>query len=127
MESLSAVSLTVEAAPAEILFSQGGRGNICCGQSSSGAAGSGEFAALKDFCRNGERIQLPCDFADLVENLRRERYRTKNGGRFRQIATSKPIHKLYYFFRGGLPFRVRRPLQKFYFRDWTQLSFPACP
>src|SRR4029077_9220777 len=83
--------------------------------------------ALKDVRCDGKTIQLPFDFADVVENLRRERYRLKNKRRFEKFATSEPIHKLYYFVREGLPAPARRKLQRFYFRDWAKLSFPAWP
>src|SRR5262249_18349236 len=99
--------------------------------SSSGVAtdvaGSGEFDALKHIRCDAKTIQLPFDFADIVENLRRERYQAPIARRFEKIAASKPIHKLYYFFRSGLPFRMRRRLQRLYFRDWAGLPFPAWP
>jgi hypothetical protein len=130
-ESLGAASLTSDSLSGEVGFFRCGAKNVCYGRSKSGVAadpaGSERFDALKDVRCDGKTIQLPFDFADVVENLRRERYRLKNERRFEKFATSEPIHKLYYFVREGLPVPARRKLQRFYFRDWAKLSFPAWP
>jgi hypothetical protein len=130
-DALGTISQTVNSVPGETGFFRCGAKTICYGQSSSGVAadvaGSGEFDAAKGICRDGKAIQLPFSFAEVVENLRRERYQTKNARGFEQIALSRSINRLYYFFRSGLPFRVRRQLQRLYFRNWTELPFPAWP
>ena len=90
-------------------------------------AGSADFNALMDVHRHGASIQLPFDFTEVVENLRLERYRQKRNGRLESFAASEPVRKFYYLGRKCLPFRVRRQLQRIYFQDWKELSFPAWP
>jgi hypothetical protein len=72
-------------------------------------------------------IQLPYDFTELIENLRLERYRAENLKGLEGFTSSEAIRKLYYFSRDFLPFRIRRQLQKIYFQDWEQLTFPDWP
>jgi hypothetical protein len=130
-ESLGGISLTVNSGSGDTGFFQFGAKNICFGRCKSGAAvdvaGSGEFNAMKDVCRDGITIQLPFDLTEVIENLRLERYRQKSIGGLEWFAASEPVRKFYYFIRECLPVRVRRELQRVYFRDWKELSFPAWP
>jgi hypothetical protein len=130
-EALGAVSIVGDSVSREVGFFQFGSGNICYGQCKTGVAtdptGSAEIDASKDVRRSGPAIQLPFDFTEVVENLRLERYRRRGNGRLELFAASEPVHKFYYFIRKCLPFRVRRQLQRIYFRDWKELVFPAWP
>jgi hypothetical protein len=130
-ESLGGISLTADSVSGDIGFFQFGAKNICFGRSRSGVAtdvaGSGELNALKYVRRDSTAIQLPFDFTEVVENLRLERYRQKSIRRLELFAASEPARNLYYLIRKCLPFSVRRQLQRAYFRDWTELPFPAWP
>jgi len=112
-------------------FFQFGASNICYGQCQSGTspdvAGSGPFDALKNVRRDGAIIQLPFSFPKVIEDLRREHYQQKLMPGVETLATNEPVRKLYYLLRECLPVRARRSFQRFYFRDWKNLTFPAWP
>jgi hypothetical protein len=131
VESLGAIPLVSDSASGDIGFFQFGAKNICYGRCKSGVAasveGSGDFNASKDVRSDGTTIQLPFDFAEVVENLRLERYRQKSLRGMQMLAASEPIRKLYYLIREYLPFSVRRQLQRAYFHDWREMLFPAWP
>lgn len=131
IESLASISLTVASTPGDPGFFQFGSKSICYGRCQSGVAadvaGSRDFDASKYVCCDGTKIQLPFDFAEVIKNLRLEHYREKMTRGVEIFAASEPIRKLYYLIREGLPVLVRRQLQRAYFRDWTNLPFPAWP
>jgi hypothetical protein len=101
------------------------------GQCSSGvaedAAGSAKFDAADSVRSTDSVIQLPFDPAEVIENLRFERYRQQGTRGLEQLASSKLARKSYYFFRRFLPFTIRRQLQRTYFQDWKAIPFPAWP
>ena len=112
-------------------FFRFGGENICYGQCQTGVAadlkGSEKFDGLKGVAREGGTIQLPFDFTEIIENLRRERYREKSLYGSKLHAESVTARAAYYFIRDHLPASFRRQLQKIYFRDWEKLRFPAWP
>jgi hypothetical protein len=112
-------------------FFQFGANNICYGRCASGVtpglAGSAEFDALKHVRCEGGAIQLPFDFTEVIGNLRFERYRQNMSQGSERFAASEPVRKLYYFLRNCFPTKIRRHLQRAYFRDWKALPFPAWP
>ena len=114
----------------DVGFFQFGTNNICYGRSHSGVAasitGSAQFNVLKDVRCDGEAVTFPFDFSEVVENLRRERYRQGVSGS-KVFAESDAARNLYYMIRGRLPVSVRRQMQRFYFRDWQELAFPHWP
>ncbi len=130
-ESLGGISLTADSVPGDIGFFQFGAKNICYGRCKSGAsgdvAGSGEFDASKYVRRDSTTIRVPFDFAEVVENLRLERYRQKSVRSLELFTASESVSKFYYLIRKTLPFPVRRQLQRAYFRDWKEIPFPAWP
>jgi hypothetical protein len=130
-EPLRAFSLTADPASGETGFFRFGAGNVCYGRSRSGVAaeieGSAGLDALREVRSDGTAIHLPFNFTEVIENLRFERYRKHSTRGFELFTTSEAARKLYYLMRSGLPFRVRRQLQKVYFRDWKDLLFPAWP
>jgi len=70
-------------------------------------------------------IQLPFDAAEVVENLRRERYAAhfhEEGSVFNTL-----LRKAYYLIRPLLGVPVRRNLQKIHLRGWRDISFPDWP
>jgi hypothetical protein len=129
-ESVGPFSFTADSGSGDIGFFRFDE-NVCYGRCKTGTAldvaGSAKFNALGDIRCEGKSIHLPFDIAEVIENLRLERYRQKGIGRLESFALSEPVHKFYYLIRKGLPFRIRRQLQRLYFRDWKKLPFPAWP
>ncbi len=127
----SNISPTIDSAPGESGFFQFGENNICYGRNRSGVsvdvAGAGKFDASKDIRAEGKTIGLPFDFTEVIENLRRERYRRNMVTGKKAFSASKSVRRLYYLIREWLPIRLRRQLQKIYLRDWKELPFPAWP
>jgi len=112
-------------------FFQFGTGNTCYGQCPTGVAAtierSVEFDALKHVQCDGTTIQLPFVFTEIVENLRRERYRRIKLRGTHPFLESELARTAYYFVRGYLPNSIRHGLQRAYFRGWKELPFPAWP
>jgi hypothetical protein len=104
---------------------------ICYGKSRTGVAknveASERFDALANVSVNGEGVEIPFDFEEIVENLRRERYHDKLLPRRKLLLESQAARSAYYQLRGYLPRSMRRQLQRLYFHDWKKLSFPAWP
>ena len=129
--SFGCITPTADSSSGDIGFFQFGANNICYGRCQSGVAadvtGYAQFDASKHIRRDGTRIQFPFDFAEVVENLRLERYRQKMIPVREMFAAREPIRKLYYLIRECLPVPVRRQLQRAYFRDWKKLPFPTWP
>lgn len=129
-DSLLPTTTTAICASGDVGFFQFGINNICYGRSQSGVAasiaGSAQFNALKDIHGNGAEVIFPFDFSEVVENLRRERYRQRVSGS-KVFAESDAARNLYYTIRGRLPVSIRQQLQRFYFRDWQELAFPHWP
>src|SRR5215467_11717021 len=57
--------------------------------------------------------------ADVVQNLRYERYLTPEGNGL--------LRQAYYFARPFLPVPIRKHLQRLWLRDWRRIGFPAWP
>ena len=130
-EPLRSVRFVIQTGNGDEGFFQFGAQNICFGRCSSGvapdSAGSAKFNVGNGVRGPGPVIQLPFDPAEVIENLRFERYRQQGAGGLEQLALSEPVRKSYYSFRRFLPFPVRRQLQRIYFKDWKAISFPAWP
>ncbi|HWH57897.1 MAG TPA: hypothetical protein VN682_09715 [Terriglobales bacterium] len=112
-------------------FFQFGPDVICYGRCKTGNVSSTIDAdlhdALNDVSLAGRNAHLPFDPADLVENLRRERYENDLLPRWEQLIGRKMPQKFYYFMRDLLPFPLRRTLQRAYFSGWENIRFPAWP
>jgi hypothetical protein len=76
---------------------------------------------------NGSIPCLPFDPAATIDNLRLERYPIGFPGKFRSLASGEALRRVYYSLRPALPGRVRQSLQRIYFRDWRNLTFPQWP
>jgi hypothetical protein len=128
---LGSVSPTAISVSNDTGFFQFGAKNICYGRCQSGVTAdvtaAGAFDASGDVRLEGTTIQLPFDFAEVIENLRLERYRQKMTRGMEVFAGSEPVRQLYYLLRVFLPVLARRHLQKAYFSDWKKLPFPAWP
>jgi hypothetical protein len=130
-EALGGVTLTSDATAGDVGFFQFGARSVCYGRCETGVAadaiGSSAFDAARGVRYSGTTVHLPFDFAEVIGNLRLERYRRKRLRPLDWFATSEPVRKFYYLIRDGLPFRLRRELQRVYFSDWKKLPFPMWP
>ncbi len=111
-------------------FQLGASGVVCYGRSSSGSRADLPLAPLYDTLADVEIIgsvpRLPFDPAEVVENLRLERYvGVADGGK--KFASHPWGRNTYYAFRNFLPASWRRTIQKRYFRGWEKLIFPKWP
>jgi hypothetical protein len=121
-----AVFRTGASAPSRPGFFRFGPETICYGRCSSGPVAGGAQEDLHDaaahvaFCNS--EVDLPFEPEEIVENLRRERYLPAMLARDRRL-----IRKLYYLTRPLLGIGVRKHLQRWYFRDWQDITFPRWP
>ena len=110
-------------------YFQIGPDTICYGGLSSGNTARSPVGKLYDALKHvgveAQRIELPFDAGEVVENLRRERYTAH----FRQEgrALNEIFRKVYYLIRPLLGVSTRRHLQKIRLRGWDEISFPAWP
>jgi hypothetical protein len=72
-------------------------------------------------------LRLPFDLAEVVTNLRLERYTTSSTGYVEALTTSSAVQGFYYFLRPLLPVAVRRHLQRARLRGWDRIAFPRWP
>jgi hypothetical protein len=104
---------------------------ICYGNSLSGsrsARATGPlYDALTDVTAAGGTVRLPVDPNDVLENLRRERYRHNAGTNGAGFTDSPLIRKLYYWLRPVLGVTVRKHAQRAYLSDWKNIPFPRWP
>jgi len=71
------------------------------------------------------RVTVPFDAAEVVSNLRLERYNTQNG--IEITSGSNIIRQLYYLVRPVMPVYVRKYLQRCFLRGWDRIPFPSWP
>jgi hypothetical protein len=104
---------------------------ICYGQCASGVSEKIENSelhdALKDARLSDSEVHLSFDPAQVVGNLRNERYVSNLHPKQGRIFDSPLIRKAYYFVRDLLPVAVRKHFQKMYLSDWRDLRFPNWP
>jgi hypothetical protein len=111
-------------------FFRFGNSAICYGQCSSGkthaSAKDPLYDALDQVVIDDLCIYLPFDPAQVIDNLRAERY-WGNAGGLKTLPGSQLFRSCYYTFRPLMPVSVRKHLQRFYFRGWQQIPFPEWP
>ena len=106
-----------------------GKDNVCYGRSASGFRHGRVDAALYDTAADvqihGSKVVMPFDLAEVVENLRRERY----CAHFREEKRlpNSLVRSLYYLVRPYLSVPVRKHLQRFHLRHWRKIQFPEWP
>lgn len=76
--------------------------------------------------RNGV-LELPFDLAEVVTNLREERYCLAPVGWLQALLGSAPARSVYYFLRPLLSVSVRKHLQRLRLSDWESIPFPKWP
>ncbi len=115
----------------DVGFFRFGPGAICYGRcatrTSRRVENSGRYDCFGNVDLSGSAIYLPFDPAQVIDNLRRERYVEILVPEREKILTREWMLKFYYFVREYLPVSVRRHLQRAYFSDWKSLPFPAWP
>lgn len=72
-------------------------------------------------------VRLPFDLSEIVSNLRRERYATRNDASRLSRIFAAAKHDVYYFFRPWLPIFLRKYLQRLDLSGWRSLRFPQWP
>lgn len=104
---------------------------ICYGHCTTGVAadvlGSGAFDASQSVAIFDSVIRLPFDISAVIENLRREHYVQSLCSGEQRLAQTELIRKAYYVVRKYLPVRIRRYMQRAYFRGWQNLPLPHWP
>lgn len=110
-------------------FFQCGPGTLFYGRSAAGfhsQSGAAQFAAVSSSVHgNGRCVELPFDPAEVIENLRRERYLQAALGEFGCLR--KVLTDLYYQARPLLPVGVRKYIQRLHASGWKKIAFPAWP
>ena len=72
-----------------------------------------------------EGVSLPFDLAEVLRNLREERYPQEPY--LEWMTGSGTLRQFYYFVRPILPVGVRRHIQRIPLSDWRRILFPAWP
>jgi hypothetical protein len=102
-----------------------GRNAICYGRTSAVARRSSASVSLDDAADkiscNVDRVQLPFDPSEIIDNLRLERY-FGSGATYQLF-----LRKLYYSIRPLTNLSVRRRIQRFHARNWPKRVFPNWP
>jgi hypothetical protein len=124
-ESLAEINISASLSD-QIGYFRFGPDIVCYGHCASGAPGTtwedNTHDAGPHITTNGSTVNLPFDPAEVIDNLRRERYRAaapKN--------LSRVLRAVYYAVRPALGVSVRRYIQRFYFRGWDKVLFPKWP
>jgi hypothetical protein len=111
-------------------FFEFGQGVTCFGQYAGGPPptelGEGLPDALESVRIEGDRFILPFDLAQVVANLRRERYLSNSGGA-NGSGKGNASRRIYYFLRPILPVAVRKHLQRIRLKGWDDIPFPRWP
>jgi hypothetical protein len=106
-------------------------GAICYGHRLGGDPARRATDGLSDLSKaatlSSEGVGLPFDLADVLRNLREERYPQDPQAYSEWITGSETLRQFYYFVRPVLPVGVRRHIQKIPLSDWRQILFPAWP
>jgi hypothetical protein len=106
-------------------------GAICYGRRSGGAPAAYADCELTDVSAHASQtdrcVHLPFSLADVVGNLRHERYRPGPHGVFHRVTASRAIRNVYYSLRPLLPVGVRRHLQRLRLSGWDRIVFPRWP
>ena len=112
-------------------FFQFGPGTLCFGRCHSGKPVNYPTVPLFDArgavdVKDGV-VRLPFDLAEVVNNLRSERYAVVGDASNSSRMFDALRRNIYYSLRRWMPVSVRRHLQRAYFRGWNRLRFPQWP
>lgn len=105
--------------------------HICYGKCSGGSPAATPNEDLYDCGYKIEvgdgRVHLPFEPAQLVDNLRLERYAPGYADSNRLALFNAVVRRAYYLVRPALHVSVRKRLQKLHFRKWNNVTFPRWP
>ena len=73
------------------------------------------------------RLRMPFDLAEVMTNLRQERYAQRSGGYLERLTGTTAARNAYYFLRPILPVPLRKHLQKARLAGWESIAFPRWP
>ena len=107
-----------------------GQNTICYGASASGfrtnQADDVLYNSEEDIRVNGQKLTLPFDPCEIIDNLRRERYTSPLGQNgFKRWRRS--LKSAYYFLRPLMNLNVRGCIQRAHLNGWRNLAFPRWP
>jgi len=85
------------------------------------------YDAIGDTHGEDHCVRIPFDAAEVVDNLRNERYLGASRPSRTGLVGSPIIRAAYYTVREFLPISVRRQFQRMYLRGWKNLTFPTWP
>src|SRR6266581_2191038 len=124
-------SFQFDAPAGETGFFRFGPDIVCYGRCMSGrtslSASDNLYDTSRDVRLEENTIQLPFDPAQVIANLRNERYTARHRSNGNGIFTQVFGRKAYYTVRDHLPDWFRRQLQRAYFGDWQRVPFPRWP
>ncbi|MGY3343708.1 MULTISPECIES: hypothetical protein [unclassified Bradyrhizobium] len=112
-------------------FFQFGSGTVCFGQCHLSVSSTLPARTLSDAYMHtraqGDRILLPFDPVQVVNNLRLERYSGIPAARSGPPWASNIVRNLYYTARPFMSVAIRKHLQSWYLRGWDKIPFPSWP
>jgi hypothetical protein len=112
-------------------FFKFGSEEICYGRCGSGptakTASLRLYDAIGEAHVEGSCVRLPFNPAEVVDNLRKERYVGSRASGRNGFSGSPVVRKIYYSIRSLLPVLARRQFQRIYLSDWRELPFPKWP
>jgi hypothetical protein len=112
-------------------FFKFGENVVCYGQCSGAAPCSTLQCKLPNVLDlqkiGGDRMQIPFNLSQVVDNLRRERYQQRDKGILKYSGSGSVSRRIYYSLRPILPVVVRRQLQKIRLKGWRRIPFPRWP
>ena len=114
----------------ELGYFQLGDGITCYGQCASGTPARSLTTTLHDASQHvmieKSSVRLPFDAAQVIDNLRLERYAATVTGA-KMLVGNGVLRRMYYLIRPALGVSVRKHIQKHYFRGWERIPFPRWP
>lgn len=112
-------------------FFRFGRHSVCYGRSSAGHGHSQSAKILPDILpeiRVQEPVcRLPFDPAEVIENLRRERYLNGPHQAGSAVGITRAVRNAYSVLRPLIPVPLRKRLQRIHLRGWENIPFPHWP
>ena len=108
-------------------FFRFGADAVCYGQAAGNTrpyVNGNLFDALQAVRLDENKVLLPFDVNQVLNNLRYERYVANGGGTWLEAAWAKDA---YYRLRPYLPVGLRKHLQRAYLRGWEARTFPNWP
>jgi hypothetical protein len=123
LSSERAATLSAQSEPGYFRFGEA----VCYGRRSGGPVAQSASEPLPDATSSddGSDGTLPFDLAEVVRNLRLERYPHQDADE--GVTSDKAARRIYYFLRPILAVAVRKHLQKIRFQGWERIAFPHWP